>query len=59
MAYVYCLGRCTADADFWDPKREIEAGVISVHVGGGQPEFYAGSLSATVTITSSALLDNC
>ena len=46
-------------ADFWDPKRQVEEGDITIHVGGGQPDFYAGGLSATVGVSSSAPLDSC
>ena len=38
--------------EFWHPTIVVEAGEFNVYVGGGQPDFYAGSLQATVTVTS-------
>lgn len=49
----------TSGAEFWDPKRQVEQGDITVHVGGGQPDYYKGSVSTTVTVTDSSPLDSC
>jgi beta-glucosidase len=45
--------------NFWQPTRLVEAGIIDVSVGGGQPDFYEGALTTHVQITSSANLDHC
>jgi beta-glucosidase len=46
-------------ATMWDPQSLVEAGPVSISVGGGQPDFYKGSLQATVTVADSATLDAC
>eukprot|EP01047_Picozoa_sp_COSAG01_P101696 COSAG01_NODE_31389_length_598_cov_2.733467_2_plen_147_part_00 len=39
--------------------QQVEAGTIELHVGGGQPDYYAGSLSAKAAISASAPLSSC
>ena len=41
---------------FWAPTILVEAGTFTVHAGGGQPDFFAGALSASVSVTSAARL---
>ena len=38
---------------------QIEQGDITLHVGGGQPDYYDGSLSATATVATAAALSSC
>ena len=40
-------------------SRAVEAGVIEVHCGGGQPDFFEGSVMTNVTVTSSRPLSAC
>ena len=47
------------DAAFWDPKVMLESGSVVVSVGGGQPDFYKGALTASVLVSGTALLDSC
>ena len=42
--------------DFWTPSIFVEAGELTVHVGGGQPDFTEGVLSASVTVKDSGPL---
>ena len=44
------------DASFWVPSIAVEAGTLSLHVGGGQPNFTKGVLSTTVTVKDSGAL---
>eukprot|EP01051_Picozoa_sp_SAG22_P010282 SAG22_NODE_914_length_6519_cov_1.701713_3_plen_91_part_00 len=41
-----------ARESYWEPHIAVEAGGFTVHVGGGQPDFAQGVLSATVTVAS-------
>jgi hypothetical protein len=47
------------DASMWEPNIMIEAGVVQVFVGGGQPDFFEGTLTSNITISRSALWDSC
>ena len=35
----------------YQPELVVEAGTIEVHVGGGQPDFYSGSLMRQLTVS--------
>ena len=48
-----------ASSDAYADARFVEAGTVVVHVGGGQPGFTSGTLSATVAVTGSAPLAAC
>jgi beta-glucosidase len=48
----------TASSPYTD-LRQIEAGLVSLSVGGGQPQFTSGTLSASVVVTGSAPLNSC
>ena len=39
--------------------QSVQKGSISLHVGGGQPDYYAGSISARASITATAPLSSC
>ena len=38
---------------------KVEAGAIEVHVGGGQPDYYKGSLMTKAIISADAPLSSC
>ena len=40
----------------YHPIMVVPAGTLEVHVGGGQPDFYPGSLMATIAVPKSANL---
>lgn len=42
---------CFAAAGLYNPDIVVEAGQIEVHVGGGQPDYFSGSLMKPLTIT--------
>jgi beta-glucosidase len=44
------------DAGVYHPIMVVPAGTLEVHVGGGQPDFYSGSLMSTVQISKAANL---
>lgn len=48
-----------ATATMWDPQVAVEAGNVQVSVGGGQPDYYAGTLKAVVNVVGGAPLDSC
>lgn len=39
--------------------QKVEAGAITVHVGGGQPDFYDGAVSGNAMISGAAALSTC
>ena len=41
---------------FWHPTILVEQGTITVHVGGGQPDFTEGVLSGSVSVTDTGAL---
>lgn len=41
---------------FWHPTILVEQGLLTVHVGGGQPDFTKGVLSANVTVMDTGAL---
>ena len=44
---------------FASKDQKVEAGTISVHVGGGQPDFYAGAVAGNAVISGAAALSTC
>ena len=42
--------------DFWEPTIAVESGEFTIHVGGGQPDFTGGVLSANVDVTKTGQL---
>ena len=40
----------------YHPRIVVPAGTLELHVGGGQPDFYSGSLMATIQISQTANL---
>lgn len=46
-------------ATMWDPQTRVEAGYVTLSVGGGQPDYYKGTLTASVLVSDSARLDDC
>jgi hypothetical protein len=45
-----------ASTGVYQPAIVVEQGVIQVFVGGGQPDYYAGSLSKNLTVSHGARL---
>ena len=41
---------------FWHPHIEVEEGAFTVHVGGGQPDWTSGVLSASINVTTGGAL---
>jgi hypothetical protein len=37
----------------------VEAGLLAISVGGGQPDYFPGALTVDVPITSTAPLNSC
>jgi len=46
-------------ADVYHDTRQVEAGRVVLSVGGGQPDYYAGSLTATVKVLGGKPLNSC
>ena len=44
------------DTGLYHPNMVVPAGILEIHVGGGQPDFYSGSLMSTVQIPEAANL---
>ena len=44
-------------SSFWQPTIAVEEGTITLHVGGGQPGFTKGVLSASVNVTRAGALN--
>ena len=57
----HCVVKNEGRDGFWSPKLQVEQGELSVHVGGGQPDFAAKAgavLSATATVTAEGTLNS-
>jgi beta-glucosidase len=49
----------SADSIYQPSTLTVEAGPLEIYVGGGQPQYYAGHVSATVTIRNTRKLLEC
>ncbi|XP_065196530.1 uncharacterized protein LOC135828022 [Sycon ciliatum] len=45
--------------DIYEDSPMVEAGVVTVHVGGGQPAYYPGHLTTTFTVSDTQKLSTC
>ena len=48
-----------SDPKFWEPTVAVEAGSISVYVGGSQPNIGVETLAGNVTINKGGTLGDC
>ena len=47
------------EQQFWEPTIAVEAGAFAVHVGGGQPGFVEGVVTAQVAVRAGGSLSEC
>ena len=52
-------GDATGDAVYGGRDQWLEAGRLQVFVGGGQPDFYPGHLSAVAIVTADSQITSC
>eukprot|EP00030_Apusomonadida_sp_AF-17_P007579 a841981_43.p1 GENE.a841981_43~~a841981_43.p1 ORF type:complete len:887 (-),score=386.87 a841981_43:100-2733(-) len=52
-------GTANSGSEFWDATVVVEAGPLQIYVGGGQPKYFEGHLSAAVTILNTQAVETC